>query len=364
MGWLCGRKSAPRVGERQTGDKSIKFRWFMKKNTSYILILVVVGLLLITVFMVSKLGSPAAQPTATNASLIPVRLPVGYIPNIQFAPIYVAIEKGFFRAEGLDVTIDYSMENDNTVLTGSGDLQFAVVSGEQVMLARAQQIPVVYVMAWYQEYPVGIVAKTGAGIETVADLRGRKIGLPGLYGASYIGAIALLDSAGLKEADVKLESIGFTQVESLVADRVDAAVIYVANEPVQLARMGVDTVLLPVSGAVDLASNGIITNEKTLAENPELVRSMVDALLKGLDYTTSHPEEAFEISKKYVDNLAEADQEVQMQVLLNSIKLWQGERMGYSQPQAWENMQRILLQMGLMEKEIDLSQAFDNQFIP
>jgi len=198
----------------------------------------------------------------------------------------------------------------------------------------------------------------------VADLRGRKIGLPGLYGASYIGAIALLDSAGLKETDVTLDSIGFTQVESLVADRDEAVVIYVANEPVQLEQLGEEVTLLRVSDALDLVSNGLITNEKTLEEDPQLVRSMVNAMLKGMQYTTDHPEEAYEISKNYVENLAEADREVQMQVLLNSIGLWQGERLGYSQPQAWENMQRILLQMGLLKEELDLSKAFDNRFIP
>ena len=336
----------------------------MNKRSLTILILALIGILLVALYAVSRAAAPAAQPTATSAPLKPVRLPVGYIPNVQFAPIYVAIEKGYFREQGLDVTIDYSMENDNTVLTATGDLQFAVVSGEQVMLARAQQLPVVYVMAWYQRYPVGIAARSSAGIKTVADLRGRRVGLPGLYGASYIGAIALLDSAGLKESDVTLDSIGFTQVESLVAGRVDAVVIYVANEPVQLRRMGEEITVLEVGDALELVSNGIITNEKTLAEDPALVQGMVSAMLKGLRYTSDHPEEAFEISKKYVDNLAEADYEVQMQVLLNSIKLWQGARLGYSQPDAWQNMQRILLQMGLMHQEIDLEDAYDNRFIP
>ncbi len=336
----------------------------MKRSSLYILILAIIGVILIALFAVTRVQAPVVEPTATDAPLKPVRLPVGYIPNVQFAPIYVAIENGYFREQGLDVTIDYSMENDNTVLTATGDLQFAVVSGEQVLLARSQEMPVVYVMAWYQQYPVGIAAKTSAGINTVADLRGRRIGLPGLYGASYIGAIALLDSAGLKESDVTLESIGFTQVESLVADRVEAVVVYVANEPVQLARMGEEITLLPVGDAVDLVANGIITNEKTLADDPELVQGMVTAMLKGMKYTTDHPENAFEISKKYVENLAEADQEVQMQVLLNSIALWQGERMGYSEPAAWENMQRILLKMELLETELDLDKAYDNRFIP
>ena len=68
--------------------------------------------------------------------------------------------------------------------------------------------------------------------------------------------------------------------------------------------------------AVDLVANGLSPTKRPWQENPELVRGMVTAMLKGMQYTTDHPDKAFEISKKYVENLAEADQEVQMQVLL------------------------------------------------
>jgi len=327
----------------------------MKKSLMFVL-------LVFTLLASACAPAPTAEPAP--AELTPIRLPVGYIPNVQFAPLYVAIEKGYYREAGLDVNIDYSMENDNAVLTATGDLQFAVVSGEQVLLARAQEMPVVYVMAWYQQYPVGIAAKTSSGINSVADLKGKKLGLPGLYGASYIGAIAMLDAAGLKETDVIFDSIGYNQVEMLMADKDDAVVIYVANEPVQLEKLGAEINVFKASDAMDLVANGIITNEKTLKENPELVRAVVTATLKGLEYAGQHPEEAYEICKKYVENLAEADQEVQMQVLLRSIELWQAERMGYSEPAAWENMQRILLQMGLLSSELDLTAAYDNSFIP
>jgi len=220
------------------------------------------------------------------------------------------------------------------------------------------------VMAWYQQYPVGIVAKASSGITSLADLRGKKLGLPGLYGASYIGAVAMLDSVGLTESDLTLDSIGFNQVEVLMTGKDDAVVVYTANEPNQLRALGAEIVEFKAADTMELVANGIITNEKTLIENPELVRALVTATLKGIEYTGQHPEEAFEISKRYVENLAQADQEVQMQVLRSSIELWQADRMGYSDPIAWENMQRVLLKMGLLKTELDLNMAFDNRFIP
>ncbi len=321
-------------------------------------------LVLITLLLTSCAAKTTTSPVPSPATPVAVTLPVGYVPNVQFAPLYVAIDKGFYSDEGLAVTLDYSMENDNTVLVGTGDLQFAVVSGEQVLLARAQQLPVVYIMAWYQQYPVGIVAKTSSGITSVSDLAGKKIGLPGLYGANYIAAIALLDSVGLEQSDVTLDSIGYTQVAALMADQDNAVVVYTANEPLQLDAAGVDYVLFKTSDAVELVANGLITNEETLANNPELVRRVVTATLKGIQYTSEHPDEAYEICTKYVDNLTAENEAVQKQVLLNSIEQWQTTTPGYSEPAAWENMQNILLKMGLLAQPLDLTQAFSNAYLP
>ncbi len=308
----------------------------------------------------------AVQPgdAPTPGGLTRIRLPMGYIPNVQYAPFYVAVEKGYFREAGLEIEFDYSFETDGVALVGANQTPFSVVSGEQVLLARAQKLPVVYVMAWWHDYPVGISSLKSSKITQSSDLKGKKIGVPGLFGASYIGLRALLQAGGLKESDVTIDSIGFNQIEALVSNQEDSVVIYANNEPVQLAAKGYQVDTLRVKDYVQLASNGLLTNEKTAAENPELVRRMVQAILKGVADTLQNPEEAFTICKKYVEGLDGQNQEIQKKILAESMEYWKTEKPGETSPQAWENMQKVLLDMGLLTQPLDLSQAYTNQFVP
>lgn len=308
-------------------------------------------------------ANPVPSATATTP-LVHIRLPLGYIPNVQFAPLYVAVEKGYFIQSGIDIEFDYSIETDAVALVGANEIQFAVVSGDQVLLARAQGLPVVYVLAWYQDYPVSIVSKTGQGIITPQDLKGKQIGLPGLYGASYIGLRALLSAADLKESDVTLDSIGYNQVETLISDQEQAVVVYSNNEPIQLRLRGYQIDEIRVKDYAHLVSNGMITNEVTINQNPNLVRRMDEAFLKGIADTIANPEEAYQICLKYVEGLAQVNQAVQKQVLATSIEFWKSDHLGYSDPTAWQNTEQVLLDMGLLTKSMDVTQVFSNDFLP
>jgi NitT/TauT family transport system substrate-binding protein len=322
-------------------------------------------LILITLGMALALSACSSPSTANGmAELTKISLPMGYIPNIQFAPMYVALEKGYFREAGIDLELDYKFETDGVALVGAGDLPFAVVSGEQVLLARAQGLPVTYVAAWYQEYPVSVVAKSELGVLIPQDLKGKKVGLPGLFGANYVGLRALLFEAEMSESDLTLDSIGFNQVELLATGEQDVVVGYTANEPIQLRARGIAVTEIRVADYVQLASNGILASEKIISENPDLVRAFVGAFLKGLADTIANPDEAFELSEAHIPNFGELDADVQKEVLGISIEQWKAERLGHSDPQAWENMQNILLEMGLVTVEMDLNKAFTNEFIP
>ena len=296
--------------------------------------------------------------------LTKIRLPMGYIPNVQYAPFYVAVEKGYFAEEGIQLDFDYSFETDGVQLVGAGDLPFSLASGEQVLLARAQGLPVVYAFAWYKNFPVSVIAAPELHIETPADLKGRDIGLPGLFGASYIGLQALLFSAGLKASDVTMDAIGFNQVEAFASGQKKAVVVYTTNEPIVLHAQKVDFTELRVADYLQLVANGVITNEKTIAEKPELIRGMARALARGIRDTAADPDAAYEICKKYVENLGQADEAVQKQVLAKSIEFWNVDHPGRSDPQAWANMNDLLTKMGLLTTTVQLDKAYTNDFAP
>ena len=314
--------------------------------------------LLVLILVLAACGSEAEDEAA--GELVTVRLPMGYIPDPQYAPFYVALEKGYFADEGFEIEFDYSFETDGVALVGAEELPFAVVSGDQVILARAQGVPVVYVMEWFQRFPVAVISKVSAGIERPQDLAGRQVGLPGFFGASYVGYAGLLEAAGLSQDDVSADDIGFTQVEALLTDQAEAVVGYANNEPLQLAALGEEINVIYVADEVDMVANGLITNEAMIEQDPEMVQRFVRATLRGLADTLADPAGAFEISKKYVEGLDDD----RYGVLEASLPLWQAEQPGVSELASWQRTQEALLAIGFLDGPLDdLAAAFSNEFV-
>jgi len=307
--------------------------------------------------------SACGQTQATPPKLQPIQLGVGYVPNVQFAPFYVAQAKGFFAEEGLDVSLEYGFETDFVALTAKGERQFAIASGDQVILSRAQGLPLVYVMKWYERFPVAIMTTKASGIDTPAKLIDHSVGIPGLFGASYIAWKALVYTQKLDETKIKLQSIGFTQAEAVSTGQVDAAVIYIANEPVQLKQQGMEVNLFEVSDYINLISNGLVTNETVIKEQPDLVRKMVRANLRGLQYTLDHPDEAMTLSRKFIPDMKEADVPTQRAVLEASLALWRSDQVGLTTEQAWQESVSFMRETGLLEKELDVIKLYTNEFV-
>lgn len=300
--------------------------------------------------------------------LTPVTLFLPYIPNVQFAPVYVAAQRGYFADEGIAIALENNFnEADGLERLAAGNLRFAIASGEQVLLARGQDRPLVYVYEWYHRFPVGIASPVALDLTEPQDLAGRTIGFPGVYGTSYVGLRALLDGAGMSESDLgELRAIGFTAPENICAGEVEAAVIYVVNEPIAIAQECTPVNVIAVADYANLVANGLLTNEATIRDEPELVRGMVRAIARGVADTMADPDAAFTISvENYVDDLLEDRFAQERQVLENSLALWEADDPGRTDPAAWETTQRILLEAGLLAAPLDdLSAAYDMSFLP
>ncbi|MCG3210325.1 MAG: Riboflavin-binding protein RibY [Anaerolineae bacterium] len=320
----------------------------------------VLSILILAVGLTGCAGSTSAgQP----AQLRRVSLGVGYIPNVQFAPLYVAQKKGFYAEEGLDVNIEYGFEDDFVALAAQGERDFAVASGDQVILARAQGLPITYVMKWYERFPVALLLGPGQAVSSPAELAGKTIGLPGFFGASYVGWKGLVYAANIDESAVKVEDIGFTQAAAIQQGTVDGAMVYIANEPIQLRNEGLDVSVIEVSDYLNLISNGLVVGDKLLQADPELVQKMVRATLRGLQYTIDTPDEAFKIVREVIPEMTDADAPIQRQVLDASIELWRSQQPGVTDRQAWQNSADFMRDTGLLQTEVNVDQLFTNQFV-
>ncbi len=297
-----------------------------------------------------------------------VCLVMGYIPNVQFAPWYVAQEKGFFHDEGLDVNMDYGKVNDVMRLLATGDADLAIAGGDEVIVARGQGIPVSYVMALYARFPAALISLTDSGISSLEQLKGKSIGIPGFYGTNYIAVKAILEATGLRERDVTIRPIGYTQVQSLATGQVDSVIGFANNEPIQLEQQGVAINTIALDSCFDLVGHGVVVGENTIIQRPELVQAFVSATLKGMEWALANPREAFEICKKYIPELDQVNEKAQYQVLLASMELWESAAtkangLGYSDPNAWKEAQELMAKWGIIPRITPVEKLVTNEFL-
>ncbi len=313
-------------------------------------------------------GTPAAANTP-NKPLTKITVAMGYIANVQFAPYYLAQDRGYYAAEGLEVDFKYGQVNDLLKVVADGGLDYANVSGDEMVPAVAQGIPVRYVMTGYYRYPVALATITGSGpaIAAPADLKGHTVGVPGPYGSNYIGLKALLKAGKLTEHDITLQSINFTQVSALINRQVDAAMVYSMNEPVQIQQAGKGVSLLQVADYADLAAVGLATGTKKIAAQPDQVRAFVRATLKGTADTLHDPDAAFAASLRRTPELAQADQPIQRAVLTATLPFFTppaGRTPGSSDAHTWATTEAFLREIGLSPQPIDPTTLYSNEFLP
>jgi NitT/TauT family transport system substrate-binding protein len=306
-------------------------------------------------------ASPSANRTALTVGL-------GYIPSVQFAPFYLADQAGYYKAAGLDVTFQSKIETDLVRLVGAGSVDIGVADGTDVIPAVSQGIPVRYVATLYRAFPSVVFAKETAGIRTAADLKGKKIGIPGRYGASWIMLQGLLQSASLTPADVQIvEYPDFGQGAAVQQGAVDAATGFVNNEPVQLKLAGIATTLLAVDATVPLPGPGLITGATTLAARKGAIAAFVAATLRAMNEIAATPSKGVDAAVAAVPELGK-DRPTQAAILDATIAAWRGTgsspAFGAIDAAAWQKSVTFMGGLGLVPNPVTVDGLVTSDLLP
>ena len=318
--------------------------------------------------LVLSLGFSLAQVAQTQQAeqTERVRVGLGYLPDVQFAPFYLGAVAGLYEAQGLAVEFQHGFVTELYPLLAQGRLDFVVGDAEDVIALRSQDpegAPFVYLMALYQRVPNALFSLPDAGIETPEDLRGKTLGMPGLFGSSYTSLQAVLEAAGLTEDDVTIEQIGFTQAEAVLSGRVDVAMGFINNEPVVLGARGVNVDVLPTGSYNPSAGNGVIATDEVL-EGESLVRRFLAATQEAMALTLADPERAFAASAEYVENLGED----RLEVLKASLPLYtspitDANGLGYTALEGWEGTLKLLTSTGRVTTDLPAEAFFSNAYL-
>ncbi len=303
-------------------------------------------------------AAPSAEPTPGDSlGVVDLTVGLGYIPSVQFAPFYLALENGSYEAAGLRVEFQNRIDPDLITLVGQGAIDIGIGDGTSIIPAVSQGIPVRYLATIYGKFPSIIVAKASSGIDEPADLAGKKLGTPGRYGSGWLMTEALLASAGLSAEDIEVvEYPDFGQGAAVAQDAVDAATGFVNNEPVQLQLAGFETSILRVDDIVPLPGPGLIAGTKILEERPDVVEAFVIATLAAMEEISADPQVGLDAAFAVVPELA-GDPDTQRAILEATIDTWRGpaqedEGFGAVDLDAWAASIEFLDEQGLVANPV------------
>jgi NitT/TauT family transport system substrate-binding protein len=318
---------------------------------------------------------PTIAPQSATPSEGPSRPPValsvglGYIPSVQFAQFYLAEQNGYYDEAGLDVTFRHGTDYDVVALVGEGDLDLGLADGTSVIPAVSQGFPVRYIATIYGLFPSIVFAKASSGIAAPKDLKGKKVGIPGKYGSSWIMLQALLDSADLTPADLQIvEYPDFGQGAAVTQGAVDAATGFRNNEPVQLRLTGAEVNVLSVDAITPLPGNGLIAGTAAIDAKGEALRGFVAATLRAMEEIKAKPELGLEAAIKQVPDLA-ASRDAQAAVLDATIEVWTGpvqqaKGLGAIEPADWQKSVDYLTTLDLVPKPVMPTDLVDTSLLP
>jgi NitT/TauT family transport system substrate-binding protein len=271
------------------------------------------------------LGAAVITAAALLAGGANAQTPIKFSLDFKFegpsAPFLVAIDKGYFKAEGLDVTIDSaagSVEPITRVASGTYNMGFADINSLIKFREANPAIPTKAIFMVYNKPPFAVVGRKSRGVNAPKDLEGKKLGAPAPDGAFAQWKI-FTQANNIDASKVTIENVGFPVREPmLAAGQVDAITGFSFSSYINLKDRGVPVddivVLLMADHGVNLYGNTIIVNPTFAAEKPEAVKGFLRAFAKGLQDTVKDPASA-------VDSVIKRNDVAKKEVELQRLKI-------------------------------------------
>ena len=290
----------------------------------------------------------------------------GYKPqaSLPFVGVYLAQEKGYFEAEGLDVKIEHTGgSGQHLQLLAAGEVQVTTQDAGVLLQRRADPgLPLVSIALIGQRGQQAYAALATSGIETPQDWSGHIVGYKGTPPPDLY---AILRANNLAPEEIELVNVGFDP-RLLTEGKVDVYPVYKSNEPYLIQSWGYELVLWEAADfGVPNLGLAYVTSEEILANNPELLERFLRAALQGIDYAIAHPEEAVEAVLKYTGPETNKDH---MRFMLEAeitdaiSPLTEAHGIGWQTLEQWQALADMLAEYEISPK-IDASKAFTNSVL-
>ena len=307
-----------------------------------------------------------AAPAAASPPSLTVWL--DWYPNSDHAGIYVALAKGYYTQEGLQVEprVPAGTADALTLVAhGSGDI--AISYEPAVLLARAQAIPVMATAAIVQRPLNAVLALRSTGITRPRQLEGRTVGLAGLPN-DYTDLKAILRHDGGAYGKVHTVNVGYNLLPALLSRRVDAIIgAYWTWEALQAQQQGhpVNVLRLDAEGVPTYNELVFITGRQQLAREPGVLRAFQHATFRGYAYAAAHPDEATAILLKVPGVLSRSKGLIERSIrLLAPLFADAHGRYGALDARQWQAYADWMTAEGLMQPHLDAAQALATALLP
>jgi len=290
-----------------------------------------------------------------------------WVPNTNHTGLYVALDRGYYKEEGLEVKIIQPSEGGSADLIAAGKGEFGISYQEQVTYARTAEnpLPVKAIAAIIQHNTSGFASPEAKNIKSPGDFEGKKYGG---WGSPMEEAVlkGLMEKAGADFSKLQMVDIGAADFFTATQKDVDFTWIYYGWDGVaaELRKVPINFIKLQdVDPDLDFYTPVIIADETLLKDNPALAKKFLKATAKGYKYAIENPEDAVESllkSAPEIDrNLAVASQKYLAGEYMKGVERW-----GEMKKEMWEKYGNWMYENGLMDKKLNVDEAYTNEFLP